>query len=239
MIKQCHDYIIDIKSFTENDKQYSFCIVRNRKIILRPEEIVRQAFLIMLHKELNINFEDYNIKVEYKNLDIVVYNKFEIDSFNPNDNAVVIFELKRDEENLITHKEQLLRYLKSEFCEVGILFNCKSIFRLSKSNNFEITKIDKQEISNVIENGKREKQNDEIEFEKAKQGNLESFKQLAKKYSHTNNIKFKCIDYSAPITAYYFDFENNRIKFSICNYRKTLQIDEKDFIELIAIQQSC
>lgn len=239
MIKNCHNYQIDINTFIKNNKNYVICFVRQKEIILRPEEEVRQALLIYFNCYTSIFDNFYDVKVEHKNLDIVVYHRFSNQNFNPAIAPIIIIELKKDRTNLEQHQLQILQYLKTELCENGLIFNCKSIFHFSKKNDFKKEKIKIEEIEGLIDKSDNSIKNDEIAFKNATNGDVECFILLAKNYSRTNNIEFRCIDYTAPIKAFWFDFFEDYIIFSICGFDMKIKIKKENFIKLIAIKSSC
>lgn len=101
------------------------CLVRNKDIQLKPEEIVRQLYLIVLNEKYNYDFE--RMEVEYavsfgrekKRADIVILDKDDTRS------VYIMVELKKPK--LIEGKEQLKSYCNATGAPIGVWSNGESI----------------------------------------------------------------------------------------------------------------
>ena len=136
MILNCLDRPIEIYEYLIDNVSYIDCVIRKKRVVLYPEEKVRQAFILYLLKFTNINTDNYTIKVEYQNLDIVIYKKHKIKDFQPSHSPILIIELKSQNVDVLNFEHQLLNYLNLGSCDNGILSNCKQLYLYSKSNGF-------------------------------------------------------------------------------------------------------
>ena len=64
MILNCLDRPIEIYEYLIDNVSYIDCVIRKKRVVLYPEEKVRQAFILYLLKFTNINTDNYTIKVE-------------------------------------------------------------------------------------------------------------------------------------------------------------------------------
>lgn len=116
MILNCLDRPIEIYEYLIDNVSYIDCVIRKKRVVLYPEEKVRQAFILYLLSFTNINTDNYTIKVEYQNLDIVIYKKHKIKDFQPAHSPILIIELKSQNVDVLNFEHQLLNYQHS--CDV-------------------------------------------------------------------------------------------------------------------------
>ena len=128
----------------EKETQFVTCIVRDKDIQLKPEEIVRQLYATRLIKQYGytkkrLAFEHpISFGREKKNADIVIFDK---DRF---DTAYIIVELKKPK--LKDGKNQLRSYCNATGAPVGVWTNGEQIshYHRKDPNYFEdITDIPK------------------------------------------------------------------------------------------------
>ncbi|MEH2006681.1 MAG: hypothetical protein V7K81_16215, partial [Nostoc sp.] len=78
-----------------------------------------------------------------------------------------------------------------------------------------------------------------LEFEKAQNGNFESFAYLISKYGKytTNKVVFKVKQQQSEIEGYFFNIQENKVYYDVCGkYSKKQQsFDYQDFEKLISI----
>lgn len=236
MILNCFDKPIEIYEYLINNVSYTDCVIRKRKIVLYPEEKVRQALILYLLKFTKINTDNYIIKVEYRNLDIVVYHKHNIKDFQPAHSPVLIIELKSQYVDVLNFEYQLLNYLNLNSCENGILANCKQLYIYSKINNFIKKPITLRELDKFLIQDKIDR---DIElFESARNGDIDSFLKLIEKFGRSNTITFQCSTYKVPIDTFLVSYSMDYIFFDFCGVkskRKQSKIKKIDFIKLISI----
>jgi hypothetical protein len=224
------DYLVDQATCTD-------CLIRKKRIVLYPEEIVRQSFLRYLLDILNLDTTKYSIKVEYRNLDIVIYRNHLLKDFQPATEPVLIVELKNEYVDVLGYEQQLINYLSINFCENGVLSNCKQLFLYSKQNNFKRRALKICELLCLFED-----QNwgeDVLLFESAKQGELFSFLELIDKFGQSNVFTFQCSDYGAPIQAFLLNHSDEFVFFDFCGVkskRKKPKIRKGSFIKLLSIR---
>ncbi|TPD71281.1 N-6 DNA methylase [Flavobacterium microcysteis] len=120
-----------------NNVPYTTCLVRRKEIVLKPEEAVRQLYLLKLHQDYDYAYERMELEYavtfgrEKKRADIVVFDK--VDS-----RAVYIMvEIKKPK--LKDGKEQLHSYCNATGAPIGIWSNGESIsyYHRKDPNYFE------------------------------------------------------------------------------------------------------
>ncbi|ULP70449.1 hypothetical protein BDGGKGIB_00065 [Nodularia sphaerocarpa UHCC 0038] len=233
---------LDIYSKKYN-QQYTKCLFRGIEIPLngRPEELVRQLFLHFLIKESGLFPDLINIKVEANNHDIEIYKKHKNSNFTPHQTPLVIVEVKREDVNLQNYYNQIQRYLTKAGCHLGILYNYHEVIAFfRKKHEFEINYLESLKDIQKLIIPTNNRDNCLLEFEKAQNGNLESFIYLINKYdkSLTNTITFKIKKQKSEINGHSFDVRENKIYYEMFgNYSKKMQsFDCQDFEKLIAIR---
>jgi len=128
---------IFIKEIRGKQVPYVKCLVRNKEIQLKPEEVIRQLYLMILIEDLKYPKE--RIEVEYsvtfgrekKRADIVIFDK--INTTSP----YIIIEVKKL--NLKDGKEQLKSYCNATGAPIGVWSNGASIsyYHRKDPNYFE------------------------------------------------------------------------------------------------------
>lgn len=130
---------IQEKDLGEGVKPYAQCIIRNKEILMKPEEIVRQLFTEKLMNEYgypkdNIVFEHPvksvgRFKEETDFADIVVFTD------STKSQAYIIFEIKRPgEKDEKKQKDQLESYCRVEGASIGALINGDDIEKYYVNN---------------------------------------------------------------------------------------------------------
>ncbi|HYW18565.1 MAG TPA: type I restriction enzyme HsdR N-terminal domain-containing protein [Nodularia sp. (in: cyanobacteria)] len=234
---------LDIYSKKYN-QQYTKCLFRGIEIPLdgRPEELVRQLFLHFIIKESGLFPDLINIKVESNNHDIEIYKKHQNSNFTPHQTPLVIVEVKREEVNLQNYYNQIQRYLTKAGCHLGILYNYHDIIAFVRKNDeFEINYLESlKDIEELIIPKDNRVAHGLLEFEKAQNGNFDSFIYLIDKYGKytTNTVTFKIKSEQSEIEGYLFDVRENKIYYKMCGKysKKSQSFDVQDFEKLIAIR---
>ena len=99
---------IENSLFKKKDKFFLKCLIRQKNIVAKPEEIVRQLYISKLLKEYNYPIERINVEhsisfgTETKKADIVIFDKIKTDV------EYVIIEVKKP--TLLKGKDQLKSY---------------------------------------------------------------------------------------------------------------------------------
>jgi type I restriction enzyme M protein len=109
---------LEEKLFWKDSKPYVVCLIRNKEVLLKPEEVVRQLYVSSLLEDYK--YPNSRIKLEHKvsfgrekkSADIVIFDK--------NDPTVVyiIVEVKKPTEK--DGKEQLKSYCHATGCSIGV-----------------------------------------------------------------------------------------------------------------------
>ena len=124
-------------------KPYTKCIIRDKEIIMKPEEIVRQLFAEKLMNEYgypkeNIVFE-HPVKSVGRDKDNTDYADIVVFSDSSKSQAYIISEIKRpNEKDTMKYKRQLESYCRVEGASIGILINGDDI------ENFYVNNLDKK-----------------------------------------------------------------------------------------------
>lgn len=235
MLIDCFDKSIEINDYDIGDRKYIDCIIRKQRILLLPEEKVRQSILLFLINYTEINLYNYDFKVEHNNLDIAIYHKNKLDNFKPTCSPILIIEVKRKNENLSNHESQILNYLELTSCIDGILTNCQQTYLYSIKYQYKKRSFNLMSLNDYFEKCKAD---DDIKyFESATHGDIDSFIFLVHKYGQTCKIKFQCTDYTTPINTFWVSQISEFIFFDFCGISKKKQtkINKINFVKLISI----
>ncbi len=235
MIIDCFDKSIEIKDYDFEGSKYIDCVIRKQRILLFPEEKVRQAILLFLINYTEITPDNYVFKVEYNNLDIAIYHKPKVLEFQPIRRPLLIIEVKRKNEDILKHVPQLLNYLDLNSCNDGILANCQQLYLYSKNYKYK-----KKQFNLTMLNGyfaSCQSDGNVKYFELAQCGDVDSFVLLVNKYGRTNKIRFLCSDYKIPIDTHLVSQISNYIIFDFCGryQKKQTKILKNSFVKLISI----
>jgi len=128
---------IFLKTVRGKDLPHIKCLVRRKDIQLKPEEAVRQLYLMKLHEEYGYPFERMEIEYavsfgrEKKRADIVIFDKQDTRS------VYIMVELKKPK--LKDGKEQLKSYCNATGAPIGVWSNGDSIsyYNRKDPNYFE------------------------------------------------------------------------------------------------------
>ncbi|RCJ34264.1 hypothetical protein A6769_22650 [Nostoc punctiforme NIES-2108] len=229
--------------YNKNYTEYTKCLVRDKEIILdgKPEEKVRQFFIYFLINQSGLFPNEIDIKVESNNHDIELYKTVKNKNFKPYYSPLMIVEVKREEENLHNHEKQLERYLTNSCSEIGILYNYHQIIAYLKKDAVFTSRYLKSlgDIPPLILQISNSTQNDLLDFEKAVNGNFDSFNYLAKKYGKyaLNTITFRLKGGQLPIAGCFFRFKDNKVYYDIYGKfcKKQQSFNYQDFEKLVSI----
>ncbi len=216
MLFKCYDRWIDLFASIDNDTELINCLIRKKPVPLLPEELVRQAFLHLLTKNLNIDKDIFALKVEHKNIDIAIFQKSFTKNFDPYRNPLLIMELKKKSSCLFKPEsiKQLKKYMEQNSCENGILLNCEEILHFSNKKGFKNEKISLGDIKGLLV---AKNENEDIKrFYNAKKGCVESFLFLVEKYGKNNRFEFLSSECKAPVKAFLLSIRSNHIFFDVC-----------------------
>ncbi|WP_335163498.1 type I restriction enzyme HsdR N-terminal domain-containing protein [Nostoc sp.] len=229
--------------YKKDYQEYTKCLIRGIQIPInaRPEELVRQIFIHFFIKESRLFPDIINIEVEVNNHDLEISKKQKNDNFKPHQSPLIIVEVKREDANLKNHYNQIQRYLTKAGCDIGILYNYHEIIVFTrKDDNFEINHLKSlTDIQTLILQSNNKKNDDLLEFQKAQNGNFDSFASLISKYGKytTNKVVFKVKQQQSEIEGYFFNMQGNKVYYDVCGkYSKKQQnFDYQDFEKLISI----
>lgn len=240
MIKKFHDIDISLNDYIKDRLLFIKCYIRKIEILLTPEEEVRQAFLKAVHENLYLDVEKFTTRVEFQNLDIAFYYNYNNIDFQPTQNPFLIVETKRDYTTLLNHKNQIVNYLKLNFCETGFLLTSNTIYLVKYiTTDYQHQRVGIESVKKIFNEKKPNIEKDIEHFNNAKKGIVDDFIYLSKKFN-TSKITFLCADYSAPITAFLFFFDHEHILFDICgatSRKKKHKIKINSFLRLISINE--
>jgi type I restriction enzyme M protein len=133
------DFVDDLESrvFFQNDKPYVKCLVREKDILLKPEEVVRQLYIAKLFKHYQYPKQrlalehPINFGREVKSADIVIFDKSQ-----PTVEYIIV-ELKKPK--LLDGKSQLRSYCNATGAPIGVWTNGSQISQYNRKdpNYFE------------------------------------------------------------------------------------------------------
>ena len=244
MRRLCESFFKRLEIYEKTYSQYTKCLIREKEIILtgRPEEKVRQALLYFLVQQSGLFPNIVNVQVEYNDLDIAIYKAIENHDFQPFQPPLMIIEVKREEENLLNHENQIRRYLKESCSKMGLLFNCNQIIAYQKEDSgFTRKYLDCiTDIPPLIWQSCNQQKSDISKFEKAKKGSWDSFIYLIDKYGKrsTNKILFKLESMPEPLVGCFFSYSENNVYYDvygIYSRKQKLFFKERDFERLVSI----
>lgn len=245
MEQTCKEILKNLNIYEKNYTQYTRCLYREIEILIsnKPEEKIRQIFLYFLIKRSGLYPAQIDLKVEYNNLDIAIYKNFESDNFRLLQSPIGIIEVKREEECLLNHENQLLKYLDEQRSSMGILFNARDIILLKKTNNdrFQKKYLKSMEDVPVILSETLNKSNvDYLEFKRASEGNIKSFVYLIKKYGKYTLHKFTFMlkTSSKLITGCCFSINQDFISYDLYakySRKQRFSFRSYDFDKLISV----
>ncbi|MDZ8077804.1 MAG: type I restriction enzyme HsdR N-terminal domain-containing protein [Nostoc sp. DcaGUA01] len=231
---------IKLKTYKRSYTEYTKCLIRGREIVLdgRPEEKVRQIFIYFMINKSGLFPNEIDIKVESNNHDIELYKTVKNKYFRPYHPPLMIVEVKREEEYLQNHEEQIERYLKKSGSEIGILYNYHEIIAYTKkdavftSNYLNSLK----DIPPLILQNSNKLEKDILEFEKAANGSFDSFIHLVKKYGEykLNTIIFRLKGEQLPISGTFFESQDHQVNY-LNNGKKRQSLNFQDFEKLVSI----
>ena len=245
MEQLCEEIFKKLNIYEKNSAKYTKCLGRSVEILIssKPEEKVRQVLLYFLINESGLFPNQIHLKVEYNNLDVAIYRNEVDNDFKPCQPPMVIVEVKREEENVLNHANQLWQYLKENRVKIGILFNGNETIVYKKNHQGDFVNnrlISVKEISKLISQVASQIEDDYSDFIRAKNGDIESFIYLIGKYGkHTlHKITFTlnslcpsiigcCFSYDEHYIYYdlYAKYsQNKRLYFKRCDFRKLISI---------------
>ncbi|WP_373524653.1 type I restriction enzyme HsdR N-terminal domain-containing protein [Nostoc sp.] len=235
---------IDTKliKYQKDYQEYIKCLIRGIQIPInaRPEELVRQIFIHFLIKETELFPDIINVKVEANHHDVEIYKKQKNDNFKPHQSPLIIVEVKREDVNLKNHYNQIQRYLTKAGCDMGILYNYNEIIAFTRRDDkFEINHLKTLTDIKVLILQKNNNNDDLLKFEKAQNGNFDTFAYLTSKYGKytTNKVVFKLKQQQSEIEGYFFTIQGNKVYYDLCGKysQKQQNFDCQDFEKLISI----
>ena len=184
----CQQILEKLNIYERNYTLYTKCLHREIEIIIsnKPEEKIRQIFLYFLIHQSGLFPSLINLRVEYNNLDIAIYKNFELEDFRLFQPPTAIIEVKREEENLLDHVNQLTRYLEEQRSYIGVLFNGSNLILFKRSSEESIFHrsylTSMQDLSIILQEALNNLDNDLLKFQEAKNGDINSFVYLITKY---------------------------------------------------------
>ena len=232
-----------LSRYPKDYQEYTKCLIRGIQIPIngRPEELVRQIFIHFLIKESELFPDIISIEVEANHHDVEIYKKQIYENFKPHQSPLIIVEVKREDVNLKNHYAQIQRYLKKACCDIGILYNYHEIITFTRKNEqFEINHLKSlADIKALILQTNNNDNYDLLFFEKAQNGNFDSFSYLIRKYGKytTNKVVFKLKQQQSEIEGYFFNIQGNKVYYDLCGKysQKQQNFDYQDFEKLISI----
>jgi Type I restriction enzyme R protein N terminus (HSDR_N) len=225
--------------------RYTKCLSRGIEVVVsgKPEELVRQVLLYYLLYESGLFPDKIDVRTEQNNLDVAVYKPPAEESFRPWRAPVAIFEVKREETNLLDHENQLFRYMKERRTNTGMLFNGNDIIAYEKGSEGSPTKRCLESLSELRDWLYRltcRNDPDASAFQQARDGYADSFIYLAEKYGKYTLHKFTFTLKNSPtlITGCCFRLQDQRVYYDLYGKyaaKKSLSFDRSEFDRLLSV----
>ena len=120
---------LDNSLIIKGDKAFLKCFVREKEVQVysssksNPEEIIRQLYLLKLHKEYNYSYSNMLLEVDVvmgsssKKADIIIYDS---PTKKDKENIVLIVEIKKPKEDLTKGIGQLESYISALPTKLGV-----------------------------------------------------------------------------------------------------------------------
>ena len=222
--------------------RYTECLIRQRELLLtnKPEELVRQAFLLFLISHLSEIYPSLiEIVVEYNDVDIVFFRRHNIPAFRPYRPPILLIEVKRNESTLRDHQDQLVKYMKELRCDRGILFNFNEIILFEKFSDESFTDRNISDLisfKDYIVTIQDDEENDIKTFIEANAGSFENFKRLAVKFKYSR-ATFVSKEFTAPVEGFIFEFNGDEVLFDLVGHysKKKHSFNQNNFVKLISL----
>jgi hypothetical protein len=240
MIRRCFRYEVDLNVHKVDGYKFSKCLIRNKEVILTPEEEVRQSVLFYLIYYSSIDLKKFLIRVESQSLDIAFYLKQMNAQFQPYQYPKMIFELKRDQSNLPDYVNQLKNYMVRLKCNHGILTDSNEILYVSQQNGFLCKSSSITEVEQLLSSFDSNLEEDLQSFFLAQMGDYESLKLLVHKYGKTSKFTLLTKDFSPPIQCIYLRQKGEQVFYDISDHKakkKQFVLDRNRFIKLLSINE--
>ena len=231
--------------YERNYLQYTKCLCRGIELLLsgKPEEVVRQVLLYFLMRESGLFPDTIDVKTEHNNLDVAVYKPPTEEHFRPLQAPLAIVEVKREEAHLSDHEDQLFRYMNEQRTSVGVLFNGNEIIVYEKGPEGVPAKCCLESLSELRDLLQRVACRDEVDFctfQRARNGDVDSFIYLASKYGKYTLHKFTFTLKSAPvpITGCCFRLQEQHVYYDVYGKytpKKRFGFDRCEFERLLSV----
>jgi hypothetical protein len=189
-----------------------------------------------------------DVKAEHNNLDVPIFTHATDDDFRPFQPPLVIVEVKREEEDLLYHEDQLLGYMKENRVRTGVLFNGNGILFYEKHNEEEprpapLTSLWdlRDRIRQFADQMGSHDAQDSQTFQMAKSGDAASFVSLVEKYGKyaTHAVTFTLKGSPDPIAGCFFRIKGRVVYYDLyATYRRkpsSFSLDEFD--KLLSLNQ--
>jgi hypothetical protein len=230
--------------------QYTRCLCRGIELQLsaRPEEIVRQVLLYFLIQESDLVPNLIELKVEHNNLDVAIFTRVMDSDFQPFRPPLVIVEVKREEEDLSNHEDQLLGYMKENRGRTGVLFNGNAILIYEKCDEERPRPIHlgslwelRDRLQQLADPLTNQNEQDSQVFQMAKGGDAASFVRLVEKYGKysTHVIVFTLKGSPDPIPGCFFQVKEQVVYYDVYAKfrRKRSSFSLPEFDKLLSLTQ--
>jgi hypothetical protein len=242
----CQEILEKLNIYERNYTLYTKCLHREIEIIIsnKPEEKTRQVFLYFLINQSGLFPSLINLKVEFNNLDIAIYKNFELEDFRIFQPPIAIIEVKRQEEKLLDHVNQLNRYLEEQRSYLGVLFNGSNLIlfkRSSEESTFYKSDLPSiKDLPTILRETLNKPDNDLSKFQEARNGDIDSFVYLITKYGKytQHKISFLINDSSEVILGCCFSCDQDYIYYDFYgkySRKKRFSFKYSSFDRLVSI----
>ncbi len=203
------------------------CLIRDRWLVVTPEEQVRQHVLALLKQELaTIYPNNCDVLVEARDIDIMLRIRATHADFQPPTAPFFIIETKHpgiEPLDSSIHEQQLFKYLRRTGCSHGALLNGRSAWLytygrgdVEKRPVGDMSKLT-QTIVDCHADKSKQLRDDEQLFFAGRRGHFASFQQLVERYGKhaeaTIRVRFEKRGKLVDETGFLFRIANGTVRF--------------------------
>ena len=224
--------------------QYTKCLCREIELVVsgEPEELVRQVLLYFLLRESGLFPDSIEIRAEHRNLDVAIYKFQSAEEFRPLQPPLVIVEVKREEANLLEHEGQLFEYMKEHRTRTGVLFNGNEIVAYEKGQDTP-AKCSLDSLNELRDLVQCQATRDEVDFcafQRAQDGDIDSFIYLACKYGKytLHQFTFTLKNSLTPVSGCCFRLHDQLVYYDVYGKyapKKSFYFSRSDFGRLLSL----
>ncbi len=222
MSPSCAEILGKLCIYERDYLRYTKCLSRGNEVKLsaRPEELVRQVLLYFLLNDSGLYPDTIDVRTEYNNLDVAIYTPYVEEHFRTCQAPLTIIEVKREEATLADHEDQLLGYMRERRTTHGVLFNANETIHYERMPDGHLSKRSLNslgELGELLRDLARQADPDIAAFQRARDGDVDSFIYLVEKYGKytLHRFTFTLQNKPEPIAGCCFALDGQRVRYDV------------------------